>query len=173
MENLQKHSLGRRAFTIFLLRRIKITLFLVVFTVALWYAERWIVSPYYSIWWNYAAEVMLLVTIGYFVLIFILTYLEYRYYTYSFTDEAFIVTNGYMVRNEIAALYHQIQNVNISRGMLDRAIGVSSIVIVMIGSGNAGDKDRIVLEAIGKKKARLVQQEILSRARRHTIQPGS
>jgi len=43
-----------------------------------------------------------------------------HFYTYMFTDEAFIMTSGYIVRNELAALYHQIQNVNIQRNPLDR-----------------------------------------------------
>ena len=95
--------------------------------------------------------------------------MEYHFYTYTFTDEAFIMTSGYIVRNELAALYHQIQNVNIQRGPLDRLAGVSQIVIFMNGSEHSGAHNKIVLPAVGKTKAKLVQKELLVRARKHVM----
>ena len=86
-----------------------------------------------------------------------------------FTDEAFIMTSGYIVRNELAALYHQIQNVSIQRNPLDRLVGVSRIVIVMTGSEHDAAHNKIVLPAVGKTKAKLVQKELLIRARKHVV----
>ena len=93
--------------------------------------------------------------------------MEYRYYTYFFSEDAFIMTYGYMVRNEVATLYHHIQNVNIERSVLDRAIGVSKLIIMMTGSDRDTRRNQIVLPAVGKRKAKLVQIELLRRARRH------
>lgn len=162
----KKHKLGSRAFLIFLSRRIKLAIFLFVLAFGAWYAERW-VPVEYSPWADYAVKILFLIAVAWFVYIFLRTYLEYRYYTYFFSDDAFIMTYGYMVRTENATLYHHIQNVNIERSVLDRLIGVSKIVIMMTGSDRDTRRNQIILPAIGKRKARLVQAELLRRARRH------
>jgi len=169
MENHKKHSLGKRAFILFLSKRIKFVIFLFALTAAGWYSERWLPSAYpiYAIWGDFGVKLLLMISITYFLMILAWTYLEYHYYTYTFTDEAFIMTYGYIVRNEMAALYHQIQNVSIQRGPLDRITGVSQIVIFMTGSERDASHNKIVLPAVGKTKAKLVQKELLVRARRH------
>ena len=166
MENHKKHSLGHRAYLLFLSKRMKLVVLFFVLTAAAWYSERW--SPaYYLPFAQYGVELLALFSVLYFLAIMLWTYLEYHFYTYMFTDEAFIMTYGYVMRNELAALYHQIQNVNIQRGPLDRMAGVSQIVIFMNGGEHSGAQNKIVLPAVGKTKAKLVQQELLSRARRH------
>jgi len=161
----KKHSLGNRAFFIFLFRRIKFVAFLFILAFAIWYTERWIPAGYVS-WGDYVAKVLFLVSSFYFAFVFLRTYFEYRYYTYLFTDEAFIMTYGYLMRNEVATLYHHIQNVNIERSPLDRMMGVSQIIIMMTGSDRETRRNQVVLPAVGRKKARLVQSELLRRARR-------
>jgi uncharacterized membrane protein YdbT with pleckstrin-like domain len=162
----KKHKLGSRAFFIFLFARIKFAVFLFIVAFAVWYSVRWL--PLEDMFWgDYAAKLCLMIAISWFAYIFIRTYLEYRYYTYFFSEDAFIMTYGYMVRNEMATLYHHIQNVNIERSLLDRMIGVSKIMIMMTGSDRDTQRNQIVLPAIGRRKARLVQTELLRRARRH------
>lgn len=169
MENQKKHSLGRRAFILFLSRRIKFAIFLFVLSGAAWYSERWIPSANleYAIWGDFIVKVLFMLSAAYFLLILFWTYMEYHFYTYMFTDEAFVMTYGYVMRNETAALYHQIQNVNIQRSPLDRIAGVSQIVIFMTGAEKDAGHNKIVLPAVGKTKAKLVQKELLVRARRH------
>jgi len=123
----------------------------------------------YASWGNYAAELLLLISIAYLLMVLLRTYFEYRYCTYTFTEEAFVVTNGYITRKEVAALYHQIQNVNIERGPFDRAIGVSGLVIFLAGAQHDVPHNKIFLPAVGKTKAKLVQKELLVRARRHAM----
>jgi len=170
-ENNKKHRLGHRAFTLFLFRRIKFFVFLAALSIAAWYSERWLPSEYAS-WGLYAVEILGVLCVAYFILIFIETYLEYRYYTYLFTDEAFMTTSGYMMRTEMAALYHQIQNVNIMRSPLDRMIGVSRIVIYMTGDKSV-PQNQLILPGVGKTKAKHVQKELLIRARKHFNTEGA
>jgi membrane protein YdbS with pleckstrin-like domain len=169
--NGKKHSLGQRAFFIFLFARIKWAIVLFAITFGAWYVERWVPVDY-AFWGSYAVELLLMISIAVFVMIFLRTYFEYRYYTYLFTEEAFIMTYGYLVRNEIATLYHHIQNVNIERSVLDRAIGVSKVIIMMTGSDRDTRRNQIVLPAVGRTRARLVQAELLQRARRHAEMSG-
>lgn len=166
MEDHRKHSLGHRAFILFLSRRIKLVILFFALTAAAWYGERWIPTEqlYLS---DYVVKIMLLLSVTYFLVILFYTYMEYRFYTYMFTEEAFIMTKGYVVRNELAALYHQIQNVNIQRTPLDRVTGVSQIVIFMTGAEKDSTHNKILLPGVGKTKAKLVQKELLMRARGH------
>ena len=168
MDNFQIHSLGHRAFFLFLLQRVKLVFFLFALTWALWYSQRFIPADY-LIWTDYVARILLLLSAAYFCLVLTKTFLEYRRYTYSFTEDAFIMTHGYVTSNEIAAVYHQIQSVNIKRAPLDRVMGVSQLVIIMTGAERDPRHSQIVLPGVGKKKSKLVQQEILSRARKHAI----
>lgn len=170
-ENNKKHRLGHRAFTMFLFGRIKFSLFLFALTIASWYGERYVPVDYLG-WSQYATEVLLALSIAYFVFIFFSTYMEYRYYTYLFTEEAFMMTSGYMMRTEVAALYHQIQNVNLMRSPLDRLIGVSRVVIYMTGD-KSSPQNQIMLPGVGKTKAKLVQRELLTRARKHFNTDGA
>jgi membrane protein YdbS with pleckstrin-like domain len=166
IENHRKHSLGKRAFLLFLSKRMKLVIFFFVLTVAAWYSERW-APPYYAPFVDYGVNLLALFSVLYFLAIILWTYMEYRVYTYTFTDEAFIMTSGYIIRTELAALYHQIQNVSIQRNPLDRLAGVSQIVIFMNGAEKDAAHNKIVLPAVGKTKAKLVQKELLIRARQH------
>lgn len=168
MENHHIHSLGKRAFLLFLSKRAKLAIFFFVLTAAAWYSERW-VPPYYTPFVDYGVQILALFSVLYFLAMLLWTWLEYHYYTYTFTEEAFVMTYGYIMRNELAALYHQIQNVNIQRSPLDRLAGVSQIVILMNGAQHDVAHNKIVLPAVGKTKAKLVQKELLVRARRHVM----
>lgn len=165
MDNDKKHSLGSRAFFLFLSRKVKWTVIFVLFTLFCWYIERWLPIAYLP----WAQEIVFLLwafTVAIFAFTVFEAWLEYRYYTYTFTEEAFIMTYGYFLRIEMAAPYHQIQNVSIQRSILDRFIGVSQIVIFLTGSEQSGH-NKLVLPAVGSKKAKLVQKELLVRARHH------
>ncbi len=172
MENDQKHSLGHRAYLLFLSKRIKLVIFFFALTVAAWYSERWAPASY-APFVDYGVSLLALFSVLYLLAIMLWTYMEYHFYTYMFTDEAFVMTSGYVIRNELAALYHQIQNVSIQRGPLDRLAGVSQIVIVMTGSERDPAHNKITLPAVGKTKARIVQKELLVRARKHVANDSS
>jgi len=170
-EPYRKHSLGRRAFILFYLRKIKLPIFLGLVDVGLWYIAP-IVPPDYAQWGIYIAQLVLILAVASVVAGLLFTWLEYRVQTYMFADEAFVITTGYVVRKEIAALYHQIQNVNINRSPMNRLIGISEVEILLVGADRGSAHSKIVLPAIGKTKARLVQKELLARARRHFAQGG-
>ena len=173
MNNSEEHSLGHRAFFLFLSKRIKLVLVLFGLTLAVWYGKRLVPTEYLP-WAIYLTQIAFLISLTYFSLILIRTYLEYRRYTYTFTEEAFILTHGYITRNELAAVYHQIQSVSIIRSPLDRLIGVSQLVIMLTGADKDPHHARVVLPGVGKTKAKLVQKELLTRARKHAfLQPTS
>lgn len=157
------HRLGGRAFLLFLLKRIKLVLFFLVLTVLFWIEADALLgdSPF---WKDIILKGLILLFLFVFSLRLVRTFFEYRGYSYMFDEEYFQVTQGYIIRNIIAIAYHQIQNVNIKRNILDRMMGVSQLIIVMSGINNKGEVD-IVLPALDKEKAKVLQKEIMRRSR--------
>ncbi len=168
MDFSKQHALGHRAYFLFLAKRIKFSIFLFALTALLWkYPPP--ASGEYAIWVQFSIQLLLLISIGFFALVVIRTFLEYRRYTYRFTEEGFMVNQGYFIRNEMAAVYHQIQAVNIKRTPLDRMIGVSQLIIFLAGPEQESHHTKILLPGVGKARAKLIQQELLARARRHAF----
>jgi membrane protein YdbS with pleckstrin-like domain len=164
LETNKVHSLGHRAFYLFLFRRIKYIAIVVIVVAFLWYAERWVPVVYmpYAI---YAVKIIMLLAAAILFLIVFRAFLEYRYYTYTFTEEAFIMTYGVVIQRELAAPYHQIQHVILKRTLFERAMGVSQIIIFLAGADKEESQMKIVLPAVGSQKAKLVQKELLVRMR--------
>ena len=164
LEDHKVHSLGHRAFYFFLFRRLKFIAIIVIVVGLLWYGEGWVPMEYAPFAF-YGAQLATAIGIAILFLIAFRAFLEYRYYTYTFTEEAFLMTYGVIVHRELAAPYHQIQHVILKRTMSDRAVGVSQILIFLAGADQEESQMKIVLPAIGKKKAKLVQKELLVRMR--------
>ncbi len=165
------HFFGQRAFLLILLRKMKIPLIFFCIAALATYASSF-ASPDVAPWIAYAGQVTLVAAIALTVLLGILAYIEYRANTYTFSNEAFVMTTGIAMRKEVAALYHQIQNVNINRSPMNRLLGVSEVIIFMTGADRDSEHSMITLPAIARHKAKMVQQELLSRARRHFSQGG-
>ncbi len=157
------HHLGARAFIIFLAKHSKWPLIFLVVLVLLW-TQRGFVPADYAIWTDFALKALLLMWLGLFAFVLFRSYFEYRGHSYRFDDEYFHVTNGYITRNEIGVVYHQIQHVTIKRGVFDRLIGVSHIIIVTNMVGNDPTISHITLPAINSNKARLIHRELLRKA---------
>jgi uncharacterized membrane protein YdbT with pleckstrin-like domain len=162
--------LGPKAFFVFLAEPLRYFIFPILLVVLIGFGRGSVPESYkeWADWAFYGGGGLILLAL---VMVSIRTYLEYKAYTYVFDEEAFIVRYGYVVDNEVALLYHQIRNVNIDRYIPDRLFGVSQLKIVMVGSSheNAGKNhpQGMTLPAIQKDKARLVQRELLRRARVH------
>jgi uncharacterized membrane protein YdbT with pleckstrin-like domain len=158
----RRHSLGHRAFYFFLSERLKLMIAVVVVVGLMWYGMQFVPTDY-AVWANYTADIATLIGVALLVSIVFRSFLEYRYYTYTFTDEAFIMTYGVMLRKEVAAPYHQIQNVVVQHTVLNRAMGVCQISIFLAGADKEASQMKVVLPAVGRKKAKLVQKELLVR----------
>jgi uncharacterized membrane protein YdbT with pleckstrin-like domain len=162
------YRLGQRAFLLFLSKRMKLAAFLLALTGLFWWG-RGSVAPEYFELADYGMKLSGLLFLTVMIVNVLRTYLEYRRHTYTFEEEAFMVHRGYVIRQEIAIVYHQVQNVNIRRDMLDRMLGVSQVIVVMVGSNDGLNlrQSDMTLMAIDRHKAKLIQKELLRRARRH------
>lgn len=159
--------LGKKAFALFLLRKTKLISAILALTIALWAASDKF-EPQYRDVVEAVIRVGLILFVGVAAIRVMQTFVEYRGFSYKFDEEFFQVNYGFFAKNEIAIVYHHIQNAIVKRDMFDRLIGVSKLVIVMDGSNESGEED-IVLPAIDKVQAKLVQKELMRQARIHSI----
>ncbi len=161
------HRLGTRAFLFFLNRYLKWPLILFIFVFLLW-TQRGLVPATYRDWSDFAVNVLFLMWIGFAVFVFLRSFFEYRGYSFEFDDEFFRVTRGYFLKHEMGIVYHQIQHVTVKRGILDRLVGVGHLIIVTNVGGGGSVPSEVVLPALDKTKARLVQRELLRKAQSQT-----
>ena len=162
------HYLGRRAFLLFLARRIKLVILVLAVSVLLLFVQDKF-SPMYAEYADFAVKLGFMLFAGIFIARLVQTYIEYRGHSYKFDKEFFQVNHGYIVKNEIAIVYHHIQNAVIRRDLFDRAIGVSKLVVVMDGSKEMGGEKDIVLPAIDRRRAKSIQKELMRQARIHSV----
>lgn len=162
----ETHYLGRKAFVLFLMRRAKLVGLILVVSAVSAVAQYRIPAEYAELAWLTALGGLALSAVVTVARV-IQTYIEYRSYSYKFDEEFFQVNFGYFEKNEIAIVYHHIQNAIIKRDLFDRMVGVSKLVVVMDG-GKEG-RGNIVLPAIDRTRAKLIQKELMRQARIHSI----
>ena len=164
MENVPRttHRLGSRAFMLFLRQHTQLYVLAAVLLGAAWWAQRWLPEQY-RLYSGYGLKVLLLAAAAAIVFKAFKAFFEYRGYAYRFEEEFFHITRGYIRRDEIGVVYHQIQTVTLHHGIVDRFLGVSYLTIVM--NGNQSRPSEVVLPALETSKARWVRQELLRQAR--------
>lgn len=156
------HRLGSRAYFLFLGKGVLWFLLAVALLSLYW----WYPAPYipknYIIFYDYSVKLFALFISAYGVFLLAKAYLEYRGHGYRFDDEFFHITKGYLNQHEVGVVYHQIQTVTVRRTLGARIVGVANLTIVT--NSNREDNE-IHLPGIDARKARLVQRELLSRAK--------
>lgn len=159
------HRLGGRAFLLFFGRGLLITLVIAGLIAATWWYGSVYVPKQYVIFYVYGLKLAAVLLLGYFLFKLSHAYLAYRSHQFRFDDEYFHITRGYINREETGVVYHQIQTVAIERPLGARMVGVAHLTVIMSGAGK-GEKPAH-LPALDLRRARMVQKELLARARRH------
>jgi membrane protein YdbS with pleckstrin-like domain len=77
----------------------------------------------------------------YVVVIFLTANLSYDNYYFTIDETGFQKEYGIIHKNQVSIPYHQIQNVNIVRTLLDRMLGLSRIHIETAGGSNGVAKE--------------------------------
>ncbi len=78
-----------------------------------------------------------------FPFVFIPLYLKYHSLRYKFDDEGISMRWGMLFRQEVNLTYRRIQDIHVSRGLVQRWLGLSSVAI-QTASGSAGAEMTIV-----------------------------
>ena len=85
----------------------------------------------------------------------------YRRYEYTFTSDTFDIRSGVLNRREREIPYGRIQNVDISRNVIQRLLGLSAIDIETAGGGST----EAAIRYVTAEAATTIQNEIRSRKR--------
>lgn len=94
--------------------------------------------------------------------------LRYRNYTYYLTDMGIIIKKGVLRHERISIPFYRVQNVNVSRSIFERVLGLATIKIETAGT-NPGEAEGVIP---GVANYRKVVEEILEMIehKRHTSQ---
>jgi membrane protein YdbS with pleckstrin-like domain len=149
------HRLGSRAFLLFWTRRTRWSVLFLFVLAGIWLSK--VVLP------GRTFQIIAGLALLWFIAASFRAYFEYKSYAYRFEREFFKLIRGYLARQEIGVVYHQIQTVSLRHGFWDRTMGISHLVIIM--TGNRDEPSEVILPALDRRKARLVQEELLRQAR--------
>ncbi len=169
MDLTATHRLGTRAFLLFLYRHVKWAALALIIAAAGWFWHLGLQAPYFTPV-DYVLKAILILAGALFLLRILRAFFEYKGYAYRFDREFFHLTRGYITRQEIGVVYHQIQTVVIRRGVMDRMVGVSHLIIVLNNSSQ-NQPAEVVLPALEHAIAETVQKELLRQARIHAPRP--
>jgi uncharacterized membrane protein YdbT with pleckstrin-like domain len=175
--NEERH-LGGKAFIIFFLRKtVWAFIFLILLIVILPIRDgvmNWLTtSPSTALVSdniiNSVASVFgLVVTALFFLMIlfffggFIISYLEYKTYTYTFEEFDLKMRRGIFVRKENSVPYRQIQDVDTEQGALYQMLGLSKVIIMTAGHEESSEheKTEILLEPIDRETAEEIRAKL-------------
>lgn len=157
------HRLGFRAFLLFLGWSALLVVLLAAGTAAWWWYGARLVPARYVTYYDYSVKLLALVVAVFALYRLVGSYLAYRSHAYRFDDEFFHVTRGYVSQQEVGVVYHQIQTVTVQRPLGARLVGVAHLAIVT--NSGSGATYAAHLFGLDRAKARLVQRELLARAK--------
>lgn len=163
LDTSRTHRLGIRAFFLFLgWGAFYILLLLALLFAWWWYGARFVPDAYVE-YYVYSVKLFALVITGYAAYRLLHAFFDYRSHRYRFDREFFHVEKGYINKREVGVVYHQIQTVTVERPLGARMVGVAHLDIITSSSGHAQNAK---LHGLDMKKARLIQKELLERARK-------
>lgn len=85
-----------------------------------------------------------LVAIGfgfYLIILYLIAVIVYNHFVFSVEDEGLRIEYGIINKRHVTIPFRQIQNVNITRTLLDRILGIGKLEIESAGSSHAAKRD--------------------------------
>jgi uncharacterized membrane protein YdbT with pleckstrin-like domain len=99
-----------------------------------------------------------------FVIALLVSWLEYRNYTFNLGDHSLEVARGILTKENISIPYHHIEDINIEQGLLYQIMGVCRVAILTAGHGDSEDKAEGILPTIDLATGREIQKFIMARS---------
>lgn len=75
-------------------------------------------------------------TIGYFVILYVIAHVVHRNFHYSLTNIGLEKEHGIIHKKSVTVPYNQIENINVTRSLLDRMLGISRLSIETAGGSD-------------------------------------
>lgn len=166
MHGVYQH-LGYRAFWMFLLQKSRFVLAPIALFGVITIVGQYVEIPIDLQMPLQQAQTVLLIIFGVvFVGSFIVAGFQYAAYEFMLDEHALKMRSGILNIQIEAIPYRQMQNVDIERNILYRALGVSRIVILTAGTEDVqtGNDSQGVIPVLDKHLAMQVQEELLRRS---------
>lgn len=105
---------------------------------------------------------------GVVVLIGIISYLQYLFFTFHIDEEngEFVIQKGVLNKTRITIQLHKIQQVNINQSLIQRLVGVHKLEIDTAGS----DKKEASISAISHELATILKERLINHSQLETIE---
>jgi uncharacterized membrane protein YdbT with pleckstrin-like domain len=164
----KEQRLGKSTLYLNLVSRVMVPIFLIAVAVASFYLKAEFVESLKGIIGPFAAEVAgtsinWLVVVAAFLMILsiIVSYLQYRFYTFTFEEFDLKLKRGVINQIEVSIPYRQIQDVNVIRSLWYRIFGVSRLVVISAGhGGEKDDQTENVFDPIDKNLGEEIRQAL-------------
>lgn len=78
---------------------------------------------------------------GYFIILYLIAVLVYNHFYFAVEEEGFRIDYGIINKRHVTIPFQNIQNVNITRSIIDRALGIGRLEIESAGSASAFKRD--------------------------------
>lgn len=125
------------------------------------YAVREITRADPQLLWLYALRSLLLCLLGpWFIVALVPWYFKYHTLRYRFDDEGVGMSWGMLWRREIYLTYARIQDIHLSRGLLERWLGLATIQVQTASSGSGAE-----MQIVGLTDFDLIRDFLYSRMR--------
>lgn len=117
---------------------------------------------------NLALEPLFAIWLLLFVIICVISFLEYTKYSVLLAPTNFRVRRGVFTIHEIGSPYRRIQDIKVSRTIIDQLWGISTVIINIIGEEQdiitSADRTIITLPFLDKTVARDIHTIMLARS---------
>ena len=110
---------------------------------------------------------IIIIAIITFIFVTVTTWLEYIHYSITLDSHDISITRGVFNIEKIGIPYRRIQQIRINRSLFDQILGITSVVITVLGMSEEGpgsNRSIIVLPYIDTKIATNIQNFVLSKA---------
>lgn len=122
---------------------------------------------------TYYEPIVGLILVAYLVVTFLIAVLVYDYFYFTIDDDEVRVEHGIIHKRLVSVPFQQIQNVNITRTLIDRLLGIARLEIESAGATNVHQREIVggtrsraegFLPGVSLDDARLLHDIILQKA---------
>ena len=158
--------LGPKTLFVIIMRKVFFSIFLLILWIAVLYASAHASGEYSGILLTISSVLGIVIFISIFLTILLGT-LEYKRYGVFIEEESLRITTGLFNTEEQGIPYRYIKEVSIKRSVLDQIIGISKIIITILGEIDDQPQfpsEKTILRAIDKRIAEEIRDGVLGRA---------
>jgi uncharacterized membrane protein YdbT with pleckstrin-like domain len=160
------NQLGSKTFWLLILKRSLAFFFILLLSAVLLIAYPYIPAEYQVIAGLALISLVVLLAIA-ILWALLLGWLEYIHYKIALSADNIKISRGLIAEEEIGIPFRRIKEVNFVRSLTDQMLGVSNVVLIVLGEDDGGplsQESKIILPSLDVRIAKQIQDIILNKA---------